>query len=365
MAELEIDSKKIVENISMINALLNEYNIEWSLITKILSGHEETLEKILENSEIKKVHSIGESRLTNMKHIKEICPDIVTMYIKPPAPELAEDIVANANISMNTSLETIKQLNKAAKKLKKVHRIIIMIELGELREGVVRENVENFFKSVLELSNIRIDGIGTNLGCMYGVEPTYDKLIQLSLYKQILENRFNIKLNLISGGSSITLPLIKQGKIPKTVNHFRLGEAIFLGLTPLTGEQFESLHTDVFTYKANILEIEEKQYIPDGVLSDGSVGHSTDLDQYDVHDRSYKAIVDFGILDVDVNEVTPMNKDIQFIGTTSDLTVYDLGKNLDEQKNTKYKVGDKIHFHLSYMGAARLMNSKFVEKDVI
>jgi predicted amino acid racemase len=365
MAELEINSKKIIENIAMMNSLFSDHGIEWSLITKILSGHKATLEKILLTDEIKKVHSIGESRLTNLKQIKEISPDIVTMYIKPPAPELAEDIVANANISLNTSLETIKQLNKAAKKLKKVHRIIVMIELGELREGVVRENVENFFKSVLELSNIRIDGIGTNLGCMYGVEPTYDKLIQLSLYKQILESRFNIKLNLISGGSSITLPLIKQGKIPKSVNHFRLGEAVFLGLTPLTGERFEDLNTDIFTYKSNILEIEEKEYIPDGVLSEGNVGHSSDFDQYEVHDKSYKAILDFGILDVDVNEISAMNDDVSFIGTTSDLTVYDLGKNLNSKREKKYKVGDKLHFHLSYMGVARLMNSKFVEKDLI
>lgn len=365
MAELEINTGKIIDNIKMLNSLLFEYDKEWSLITKILSGHRGALEKILQNDAIKEVHSIGESRLINLKTIKEIRPDIVTAYIKPPAPELAEDIVRNANISLNTSFETIKQLNKEAKKLKKLHRIIIMIELGELREGIVRENVEQFFKSVLELSNIQIDGIGTNLGCMYGVEPTYDKLIQLSLYKQILENRFNMKLKLISGGSSITLPLIKQGKIPISVNHFRLGEAVFLGLTPLTGEKFEDLHTDVFTYKSNILELEEKEYIPDGKLSEGNVGHSSEFDQYEVDEKSYKAILDFGILDVDVNEITPVNNSVHFIGTTSDLTVYDLGNNRNSSKKEGYQVGDKIHFHPTYMGVARLMNSKFVTKDVI
>jgi predicted amino acid racemase len=60
-----------------------------------------------------------------------------------------------------------------------------------------------------------------------------------------------------------------------------------------------------------------------------------------------------------------MNDDVSFIGTTSDLTVYDLGKNLNSKREKKYKVGDKLHFHLSYMGVARLMNSKFVEKDLI
>lgn len=365
MAELVVNAKKIVSNIKALNDYLEKHGKEWTLISKILSGHKPTLEAIFSSEEIKRVHSIGDSRLSSLKNVKEIDPSLVTMYIKPPAAKLADSIVKYADISLNTSIETIKFLDEAARNQKKIHRIVIMIEMGELREGVVRENIIDFYKQAFEMDNIRIDGIGTNLGCMYGVEPTYDKLIQLSLYKQLLEARFDRELKLISGGSSITLPLINQKKIPELVNHFRIGEAAFLGTTPLTNDRYNDLHMDTFSYEANILELEEKAYIPDGDISDASIGHSIDLDKYEEHDKTYKAIVDFGLLDVDSDELKPADGSVAFIGTTSDLTVFDVGENMDNKSVTKYKVGEKIRFKPSYMGAARLMNSKFVDKIIV
>lgn len=363
MAELLVKTDKIIDNIKKLNDYLEKHDIEWSLISKVLSGDKQVLTKILNSPEIKRVHSIGDSRLSNLKNVKSIDPDIVTMYIKPPAIQYAKNVVSYSDISLNTSIDTIKALNKEAEAQNKVHRVIIMVELGELREGVTRDNLIEFYGSIFKLDNIDVIGLGTNLGCMYGVEPTYDKMIQLTLYKQLLEEMFNKKLELISGGSSITLPLIGRKKIPLTVNHFRIGEAAFLGTSPLTNKKFQSLSTDVFEYKSNILELEEKEYRPDGVLSEGNVGH-TAAEGKEIGETSYKAILDFGILDVDVNEIKAKDKNVKFIGTTSDLTVYDLGENKRTDSKLKYKVGDKLSFTPTYMGAARLMTSKFIEKSV-
>ncbi len=365
MAELVIKPSKIISNINKISEILEKAEIEWSLITKILSGNEAVLRALIESDAIKRLHSVGDSRLSGIKEIKKINPDIRTIYIKPPAPNIADQIVEYCDVSLNSSLHTIRELNKAAKNVGKIHQVVIMLELGELREGILRENVEGFYKEAFELSNIEVIGIGTNLGCLYGIEPTYDKLVQLSLYKQVLESKFGKKLSLVSGGSSITLPLVTRKKIPPLVNHFRIGEAAFMGLTPLTGKKFANLSTDVFSYEANILEMEEKNYVPDGKLSDANVGHSSEFDQYELSDKTYKAILDFGILDVDVEEIFPKDKNVKFIGTTSDLTVYDIGANLNRSSRLKYRVGNKITFSLSYMGAARLMNSKFVDKKII
>lgn len=365
MAELIIKTKKIVDNIRKINDHLEGTGIEWSLIVKILSGHRNVLEKILSTEEILRVHSIGDSRLSSLRMVKRINPELVTMYIKPPAVNLAASVVKYADISVNTSFEAIQALSAQAVKQDKKHRVIIMIELGELREGIMRENVVDFYKKVFELPNIEIIGFGSNLGCMYGVEPTFDKLIQLSLYKQLVESTFDRKLDLISGGSSITLPLVKNKKIPPSVNHFRVGEAVFFGTTPLTGKKWENLSTDIFTYEANILELEEKEYVPDGVISDGNIGHTMDYEKYEEHEKSYKAILDFGIIDVDVDELSPKSNSIKFFGTTSDLTVFDVGKNITKNNRPIYKVGGKISFKPSYMGAARLMNSKFIDKKII
>ncbi|MCD4828015.1 MAG: alanine racemase [Candidatus Cloacimonetes bacterium] len=364
MSELIIKSDKIIENLEKLNTYLYKHNMEWSLIVKVISGHNELLGKILSNPIIKEVHSIGDSRLSNLRIIKRIAPDIITMYIKPTAIKNVKSVIRYADISFNTSLMAILALNDEARRKNKIHRIIIMIELGELREGILRENIIEFYSSIFNLSNIEVIGLGTNLGCMYGIEPTYDKLIQLVLYKQLLETKFNRELKIITGGSSISLPLISKHKIPTSVNHFRIGEAAFMGTSPFNAKRFRKLSTSAFEFKANIIELEEKEREPDGLIGEGSVGHIDSATIEGKGRKSFRAIVDFGILDVDPKELTPKDSNIGFIGTTSDMTVYDIGPNLTKSQKLKYKVGKQISFTPSYMAVARLMNSKFIEKHV-
>lgn len=365
MAELTISTKKIIANIKKLNSYLSKREKQWTLVSKILCGNKDILKEILVDNSIKGTHSIGDSRISSLRTVKEIDNSLTTMYIKPPALDIIKSIVSYADISLNTSLKTIQVLNREAKRQNKTHRIIVMIELGELREGVIRQNIVDFYRNVFDLSNIEVEGIGANLGCMYGIEPTYDKLIQLSLYKQLLESKFDRKINLISGGSSITLPLIKQKKIPSNMNHFRIGESVFCGMSPFDNQRFSNLNIDAFQYYGNIVELEHKEVIPDGAITDAGVGHTADIEVEKLNEKTHKAIVDFGVLDVDANELNPKDKKVKFIGTTSDLTVYDIGNNKDSKGKKKYSVGEKITFLPGYMSVARLMNSKFVDKIII
>jgi predicted amino acid racemase len=188
-------------------------------------------------------------------------------------------------------------------------------------------------------------------------------LIQLVLYKQLLEAKFKHKLDYISGASSITLPLLDKGKIPKGINHFRVGEAAFLGTSPLNNQPLLDLHTNAFTFEAGILELYRKDKQPDGVITDAAVGH-TEYDESQsgeehAHQSSYRAIVDFGILDVDADYLLPFDPGIKFFGNSSDLTVYDLGENPNN-----YETGDSIYFKLKYLALAKLMYSRFVDKVI-
>ncbi|MFW6224266.1 MAG: alanine racemase [Bacteroidota bacterium] len=360
MADLIVNTKKIIRNIEKIDRYLKAHNSKWTLVTKILSGNKKILESILHHPAMENLHSVGDSRLSSLRTIKKINPDIQTMYIKPPVQSLVKTVIENADISLNSSFSTIEALNEEARKQGKIHKVIIMVELGELREGILRENIVDFYQRVFNLDHIETIGLGTNLGCMYGVEPTYDKLIQLSLYKELLESKFNRKLELISGGSSITLPLIGKKKVPPAMNHYRIGEAAFVGTSPFDGKKFRDLTVDAFNVAANIIELEQKEVVPDGNIGEGNVGHFSEFSG-DETEKSYRAIVDFGSVDVDVNELALKDKYINFLGTTSDMTVYDLGKNLNQGNRTRYKVGDQIKLIPSYMAVARLMNSKFTE----
>jgi len=355
MAFVTLDVKKLKSNFDYLNTLLKINGIEWSVVSKILSGNKIYLTELLKFD----IKTISDSRVTNLQMIKSINPNIETIYIKPPAKRSISSVVKYADVSMNTEFETIKLLAEEAKKQNKIHKIIIMIELGELREGVMGDDFMAFYESVFKLENIQVVGIGTNLSCLYGVLPNHDKLIQLSLYEQLIEAKFNRQIEYVSGGSSVTIPLIFQNLLPKGINHFRVGETLFLGTDVYNNKPFKKMNADVFKLYSEIIELTEKPMNPEGKLGSNVEGEDFEFDPKNIGETSNRAIIDIGLLDVDVNHLELVDKTIKIAGASSDMIVIDLDEN-----RKKYKVGDLIEFKLDYMGTLRILNSKYIEKKV-
>ncbi|MEP5255013.1 MAG: alanine racemase [Winogradskyella arenosi] len=361
MAELIIHSEKIKDNIKFLNDYFKTHNIEWSLVTKVFSGDDTFIKTILTKDLIENIKSVSDSKLESLKKLKAVYPSLETIYINPPAFTHIDEVIAYADISLNTSVATITALNASAQKKNIIHKIIIMIELGELREGISNDDVEAFYQQVADLSHIEVIGIGSNLGCMFGVEPSYNKLMQLDRSKELVASKCNKNLKFISGGTSITLPLLEADLVPKAINHFRVGEAAFLGICPLEGKKFKGLHKDTFEFYANIIELIEKEILPGGHTAENSHGSAIKPCYNHKTLKSYKAILDFGLLDVDRADLQAEDT-FQFVGATSDMVVIDVGDNKTKANTTKYKVGDKIKFRLNYIAVARLLSSKFVQK---
>ena len=355
MAFIVLNKEKLAHNFTFLNKLFKKHNIEWAVVSKILCGNKSYIQEVI-NLGIKQ---ICDSRVTNLKVIKSINPNIETVYIKPPAKRSLKSIIKYADISINTEFATIKLLNEEAKKMKKVHKIMIMIEMGELREGVMGDDFIAFYESVFNLSNIEVVGIGTNLTCLYGVLPNQDKLIQLSLYEQLIEAKFNKNITYVSGGSSVTIPLIFKGLLPKSINHFRVGETLFLGTDVYNDSTIRNMEHNVFQFYAEIIELSEKPMVPSGEMGTNVEGTEYNFDNKDIGKSSCRAILDIGLLDVEEKHLLPKDNDIEIAGSSSDMIVLDLGKN---PKN--YKVGDLIEFSLNYMGTLSLLNSKYIEKRV-
>ncbi|MDP4954315.1 MAG: alanine racemase [Flavobacteriales bacterium] len=250
-------------------------------------------------------------------------------------------------------------LSAEAKAQNKVHKIIIMIEMGELREGVLRDDLLSFYERVFKLPNIEVIGLGTNLTCMYGVLPSHDKLIQLCLYEQLIEAKFNREFPFVSGGSSVTLPLINQNLLPKGINHFRIGESLFLGNDVYNKGVLEGMEGNVFQLFAEIIELTEKPKVPMGDLGANMTGEVMDFQDQAQNDHSFRAIIDLGLLDIDQDHIQLKNKDLQVVGASSDMLVVDLG-----ETESGLQVGDVLEFSLDYMGILRVMNSKYIEKRV-
>lgn len=355
MAIITLDTTKLKANFDYLDTLFSKQGIQWSVVSKMLSGTKSFLVELLKLD----IKQICDSRVTNLKMIKSLNPDIETIYIKPPAKRSIPNIVKYADISMNTEIRTIQLLSQEAQKQNKVHKIIIMIELGELREGVMGDDFMRFYEQVFKLKNISVVGIGSNLSCLYGVLPNHDKLIQLSLYEQLVEARFDRQIPYVSGGSSVTIPLLLQNLLPKGVNHFRVGETLFLGTDVYNNIPLPKMHADVFRLYSEIIELIEKPMMPTGETATNVEGMSFEIIEDLVGKTTYRAIIDMGLLDVDQKHIEPVDPNISFVGASSDMLVIDLGEN-----HKGYKVGDLLEFTMDYMGVLRIINSKYIDKRV-
>ncbi|MFD1185096.1 alanine racemase [Pontibacter rugosus] len=356
MAVLKLCKEKLHHNYQHLDKVFKQHNIDWGIVTKLMCGNELFIKEVLALG-IKEIH---DSRVTNLKVIKQIAPDVQTVYIKPAPKKSIPDIIQYADVSFQTELDIIRLLSDEAVRQQKVHKIIIMIEMGDLREGVMGDELVDFYANVFELPGISVIGLGANFNCLHGVMPTQDKLIQLCLYTQIIEAKFNIKIPWVSGGTSVTIPLLFNHLLPKGVNHFRVGEALFFGLNLFTGETFEGMHHDVLELETEIIELTEKPMIPSGMMTENPSGESFEIDETLYGKTSHRAILDVGLLDINPKFLLPKDESLNVIGASSDMLVVELGENLQN-----YKVGDVLHFNLRYMGALSILNSRYISKEVV
>ena len=356
MAFLTLYKDRLKHNYDFLQNLFEEHNVEWGVVTKLLCGNKKFLTEILSLG----VMEIHDSRISNLEKVKQLSPEVQTVYIKPPPLRSIPKLVQVADVSLNTELSTIQALSKEAQKQGKVHKVIIMVEMGELREGVMGENLVKFYQDIYSLPNIEIVGIGTNLNCLHGIMPTQDKLIQLSLYRQIVELRMNRKIPWVTGGSSVTIPLLLKQQLPKGINHFRIGEALYFGLDLFTGEVIEGMKPDVFELCAEIIELQEKPMIPVGEYGFNPQGEKMEVDSDLYGKKSFRAILDIGVLDIDPKYLIPKHENLEILGASSDMLVVNLGSEKGE-----YKVGDLVKFDLKYMGALGLLSSSYISKRTV
>lgn len=355
MAYVKLYRSELRHNFEFLDKLFKENEIKWGITTKLFCGNSDFLNEVI-NLGIGEVH---DSRISNLKVIKEIDPDTVTIYIKPPPKDAVPDVIRYADISLNTELSTLHELSDEATRQDSVHKVIIMIEMGDLREGVMREDLIEFYEKVFRLPGIEVVGLGTNLNCLHGVLPDGDKLIQLALYKQIIELRFKKSIPLVSGGTTVTIPLLLRNQLPVGVNHFRVGEALFFGKNLFSDGVIEGMSDQVLELYTQIIEISEKPLVPMGEMGVNPQGKTTQVAEDDYGKTSYRAIIDIGVLDIQPDYLIPVNDNIKITDASSDMLVLDVGSNPEG-----YKVGDMIRFKLKYMGALGLMSSDYIDKKV-
>ena len=223
------------------------------------------------------------------------------------------------------------------------------------------DHLLEFYDAVFKLPNIEVTSIGSNLNCLHGVMPSEDKMIILCLYKQLLESKFNRSIPWVTGGTSVVFPMLLKKLVPKGINHFRVGEALYFGNNLFEdGAPVEGMEQQIFTLYAEIIEITKKPKVPTGTLGANPSGEMLTIDADDYGKESYRAILDLGLLDINPNYLHPLDKNIEIISASSDMLVIDLGDN-----EANLNIGDTLSFSLDYMGALQLFNSDYIGKELV
>jgi len=347
MPRIEISLSQIRENTKKLSELYMQKGISLMGVTKAVLGEPSIAKAMIQGG----VKFIADSRIENIQKMKSAGISTQFVLLRTCLSQ-AESIVKNADISLNTEIETLKKLSYHAKGQNKIHQVIIMVELGDLREGILPCDLPQLVRKSLSLPHIKIIGIGCNLACYGGIKPDDKNMRELSELVDLIEKEFQIDLEIISGGNSANFEWFKSSQDVGRVNNLRLGESILLGCETVGRKVIPGLHTGAFQLIAEVIESKRKASVPLGEICQDAFGNVPGfLDRGD-HQR---VIIALGRQDVQVSNLKSNNK-LKMIGSSSDHIILD-------GENHNLEVGDEIRFSLDYSGLLATMTSPFVIKQ--
>ena len=300
------------------------------------------------------------SRLCQLQDIRNRNLSVQTMLLRIPMLSELAQLIYCTDITLISEKTTITELNNLLKKADLSLSVILMRDLGDLREGILDRNEFYELAEYTEsLSHVHLLGIGTNLSCYGSVIPTVKNLQELSDDAVEIERRIGRILEVVSGGATSSLPLVFNRTMPAKINQLRIGEALIVPVATLESLEcvVTPLRTDAILLHAEIIEIGIKPTMPIGDLGrNGLGGYSKYVDR----GNRLRAILAIGVFDIGEPELLiPVDSDITVLGASSDHLIVDI-----QDSKQIYKLGDIISFKLCYKNMLFATSSQEIEKQV-
>lgn len=347
---LEIDLDRITYNAEQVVKRCQAHDIEVLGITKGFC----TLPLIVNAMLRGGVPGLADARLDNIVALRSKGFNQHITMLRNPRLNRSHQVVASANSSVNSELLVIKALSMAGRPGCKPHEIILMVDVGDLRKGVIPENVLETARKICLMKGVKLAGLGTSMGCFGGVLPSASNLSLLAELGRDIENKLGIELDVISGGGTSTLKLIEEHNIPSGINQLRVAEGILLGNDTTHNRSIDYLSPDAFIIKAEVIELNTQP-----CLAMSRKGHKTfsSITVSKGRDIRKRAIVALGMQDVAVDGLTPLNDRTFILGASSDHMILDV-----EESVPAIKIGSQIAFRPNYASLLNLCGSKYVNK---
>lgn len=302
---------------------------------------------------------LGSASLPHLAAVKAEGYAVETLALRIPMLSELPELVRVADISLNSEWVTLQALDREAARQEKVHHVILMRDLGDLREGVfdsaafraLAEKVEN------TMPHLHLRGIGVNLTCYGSVIPTRENLSALVADARAIEERIGRRLEIVSGGSTSSLPLLQRGELPEGINHLRVGEGLIVPCDLLDYWQcrIPGLSNHTLILKGEVVEAARKPTMPVGEKGRDALGN---VKQYRDLGWRKRVLLAMGVFDFgDCDKLIPCDPSIQILGASSDHLILDV-----ENCSCDYQVGDVLAFEMHYKAMLFATANPLVDK---
>jgi ornithine racemase len=344
---LEVDLEALTSNARTLVDRLAPRGIRVTGVTKAALGSPGVGNALLRGG----CAGLGDSRVENLARLEAAGIDAPRTLIRSPMLSQIDDVVRHASLSLNTEAIVLDALSAAATCRDTIHGVILMVELGDLREGVGADAVVDLARSIARRPGLTLAGLGTNLACQSGVVPDQPKMDELSRLVGAVEAACHLELSIVSGGNSASLEWALSADDVGRVDELRLGESILLGTEPLHRRPLDGLRTDACTLVAEVVEAQTKPSQPWGQLAQAAFGLPA---RRRGEGTTRQGILALGRQDTDPDGLT-LPAGITLLGMSSDHLVVDLGDH-------DLGVGDEVACQLDYSALVRAMTSPYVDK---
>ncbi len=347
---IEVDLGKVEANAASLVERLGGQGIHVVGVTKATLSAPEVARAFERGG----VAMLGDSRVQNLARLESAGSTTPRMLVRSPMLSEVEAAVRVASVSLNSEERVLDALDDVARRQRSAHGVILMVELGDLREGVAPSAVVDLATKVEGRWGLDLVGLGTNLACQSGIVPDAAKMDELSSLVERVELVLGRRLAVVSGGNSANLGWALTTPDVGRVNELRVGEAILLGTDPLHRTPIEGLHTDACQLVAEVIEVQAKPSQPWGAVAQAAFGTAAGRTGSGVRRQVLLAV---GRQDVDPDGLLPP-AGTAVLGASSDHLVLDPGEQ-------PVVVGDELTFGLDYSALVRAMTSPFVTKVMV
>jgi len=350
--KLIIDMKKLTHNATYLAELCAKRGISIAAVTKVFCAAQPMVAALAALP----IAYLADSRLENIAAYPSDIPQ-KTMHLRLPQLSQVQQVVRGSDISLNSEIAVLGKLAEAAAAQGKTHGVILMIDLGDLREGIFYDKpkeIEKTVEFVLAQKSLKLEGFGTNLTCYGAVLPTVQNLTTLADICYTMSKKYQTSFPIISGGNTSSLYLLENGTMPGGINNLRFGEAIVRGVEAAYGQPFPGLELDAVVLQAEIIEIAEKPSLPHGDVNINAFGEKVTFEDKGIRKRAILAV---GRQDTDFEGLVPHMPGVEVIGASSDHLIADISD------AAPLAVGDCLTFSLSYGGILSGFTSKYIDKE--